>query len=82
MCRKVYPLADGLIVVWGGNVLLGVCSDCGVKEPIVLRPVEDGVEVRPLSNFRPADILVVSSLSQVDSFLPKPALSKFTKFEL
>jgi len=86
-CRKIYPLAKGIVVTWGGNVLFAVCPECFPEIPVVLKRKlnsngQQAIYVGPLKEAdRPADIVPASSLSQVSEFVSKDALAKFKRSE-
>ena len=82
-CRRTRPLASGIVVTWGGNVLLAICPECFPNTPIIMRRGPQGVKVEIADRSQwPADLVVAKDLSQLDTFVGEKALSKFKKMEL
>jgi len=81
-CKGIYQLPDGIVVTWGGNVLLAICPACFPETPIIMRRHPRGIEVKVMDDAaKPADLIVASDLSQVNEFVSKESLSKFKKIE-
>jgi len=76
------------VVTWGGAPLFALCPACYPGRPMIIeeRPGSDGgraVYVGFLhERDKPADIILVKDLSQLNEFIPKKALSRYQKMEL
>ena len=82
-CRKTKPLAEGIVVTWGNNVMLAICPECFPATPILMRRTEQGVavEVADKSAWQ-SPLIIARDLSDVAKFVSQEALPKFKKVSM
>lgn len=86
-CQQVKPLPEGVVVTWGGNVMFALCPTCYPKRPIIMEQRNDD-EGRPglyvgflRPEDHPADIVPVSSMSQLHDFASAEAIAKVERID-
>jgi len=87
-CKQTKPLAEGIVVSWGGAVIFALCPACHPGRPIVMKESCMSTGQRSVAvtflreEDRPADLLVVGGMQQVNQFVPKETLKQFSSFDL
>lgn len=83
-CKQLKPLQEGLVAMWGGNVMFAACPGCLPRYPVVIKQeLHDGVEsfyIGPLNREdAPSDIVVVKSMDALREYAPKKTLAAFER---
>lgn len=79
-CKGIYPLNDGIVTTWGGNVLLAICPTCFPETPMLIRRHPRGIEVKKLEDASaPADLVMAKDISEVSDFVSQDTVAKFKK---
>jgi hypothetical protein len=85
-CKREKPLAEGIVVMWGGSILFSLCPECYPGRPIIMEHREmldgnKGVYVGFLrESDRPSDLLVVPSMGSAEHVAGQ-ALAKREKLD-